>query len=80
MEIYEVLKIMSSESKAKIISKFLFCSNCHQQNVNNLCSETGFKQANLSKHLMELRQKGVIRDEKIGREVIYKINKNFEKE
>jgi len=80
MEIYEVLKIMSSENKAKIIAKFIDCDNCHNDTVGDMCGEVGLKQANLSKHLMELRQKGVLKDTKEGRKVIYTINPSFKKE
>lgn len=77
MEIYEVLKVMSSENKAKLIARFLNCENCVKKTVGELCGDTGLKQACLSKHLMELRKKGILVDTKDGREVHYRINKNF---
>ena len=78
MEIYNVLKIMSSENKAKIIAKFLYCNNCDKKTVGSLCSQISIKQSCLSKHLMELRKLGIISNKKSGREVFYTINNNFE--
>lgn len=78
MEIYDVLKIMSSENKAKLIAKFLYCNNCKHNTVGLLCNELGLKQSCLSKHLMELRKMGVIQNKKNGREVFYTINIKFQ--
>ncbi len=49
-------------------------------NVGEMQKMLGLPQANLSQHLMVLREAGVVEAEKIGKEVFYKlVSKNFVK-
>ena len=78
MDTFKLLKIMSSESKAKIIALHMYC-NCDHK-VLDLCSHFNLQQANGSKHLSSLTREGVLQFSKDGKEVYYKINPSFKKE
>lgn len=79
MELSKALKILSSESKLKIIAMFVYCK-CNHYTVTDLCDAFGLQQANMSKHLSALHADGVLDFVKDGKEVHYKINPEFKKE
>lgn len=79
MELSKALKILSSESKLKIITMFIYCK-CGHYTVSDLCEVHKLQQANMSKHLSNLNDEGVLDFVKDGKEVHYKINEEFRKE
>lgn len=79
MDIYKLLKILSSESKAKIISLYMNC-DCHSHTVNDLCGKFHLNQANVSKHLSSLHDAKILDFVREGKEVYYRINADFKKE
>ena len=79
MNIYEVNKIMSNKTKARIITHFWDCTCC-SNDVNNLVAKLGTTQSNISKHLNSLKSKQVLDVIKKGREKYYLINKDWKKQ
>lgn len=79
MELFELLKVLSSESKAKIIMHFLNCG-CTSAPTTSLCKGFELKQANYSKHLMDLKELKILDCVKSSKEIHYKINEEFSKE
>ncbi len=79
MKTIELMKIMSSSVKAKIILRLLKCK-CVKPTVNELCEDFHLKQPNISKHFMDLREKGVVIFEKRGKEIFYTLDPNFKKD
>lgn len=75
MRTEELLKILSSKTKAQIILRLLDCRM--NPSVGNLCDQLNLKQSNVSKHLMDLRRLKVVEYNKNGRESIYKLNDEF---
>lgn len=76
MNTFELLKILSSESKAKIIFMYINCE-CHSHSVNDLCDKFNLNQANASKHLSSLHNDKILDNVKDGKEVFYRINPEF---
>lgn len=79
MELSKALKIFSSESKLRIITMFVYC-RCNHYTVSDLCETFDLQQANMSKHLSNLHEEGVLDFVKDGKSVHYKINEDFKKE
>lgn len=79
MDIYKLLRILSSESKARIITMYMNC-DCHSHTVMDLCEKFNLNQANTSKHLADLREENILEFVKDGKEVYYRINPEFKKE
>lgn len=79
MKTINLLKTLSSETKARIIVKLYMC-NCDHGTVTDLCSDFKLKQSNISKHLMDLREKGIVEFKKEGKESHYSLNEEWRKE
>lgn len=79
MKLFELLKVLSSESKAKIIMHFLNCG-CTSAPTTSLCKGFELKQANYSKHLMDLKELRILDYVKSSKEIHYKINSEFANE
>lgn len=80
MNINELLEIVASENKLKIIAHFYNCTCKKASCVNDLKDELNLTQSNLSKHLTKLREEKVLdvtTDHKLR---IYSINRDFKKE
>ena len=82
MNIYEVLKILATESKMKIIAYHMKCDHDdkEEQNVGELCNDLDFKQSNASKHLQSLKEAGILESTKEERKVFYKLKPEFVEE
>ncbi|NQZ65961.1 MAG: winged helix-turn-helix transcriptional regulator [Mycoplasmatales bacterium] len=78
MNTIELMKVMSSPVKAKIVLRLFECS-CVNSTVNDLCKDFNLKQPNVSKHFMDLRNKGIVDFLKKGKEIIYFITPEFKK-
>ena len=75
MKTTELLKILSSETKARIITKLYSCTR--EDSVNEICEEFDLKQSNVSKHLMDLRRLKIVEFTKNGKESTYKLCDEF---
>lgn len=80
MNINQLLEIIASENKLKIIAHYYNCTCKHASCVNDLKDELGLTQSNLSKHLTKLKEENVL-DVAINHKLrIYSLNKEFKKE
>ncbi|MGZ9756338.1 hypothetical protein ACXYRQ_00350 [Mycoplasma sp. 394] len=78
MNLSDVLSILSKNIKRKII---LHLFTCHEQecDVLTLAQTLKSKQANISKHLSDLKKKNIIDANKKGLFTYYFLNKKFKK-
>jgi len=64
-----IIKSFSSPVRLKIIC----CLSNGKKNVNELVDTCGMSQSAVSQHLFKLRESGVVRDEKSGKNVFYSL-------
>lgn len=84
MEITKIFKLLSDESKYKIVKRLMKGEEC----VCTLAEELGLEQSLVSHHLNKLREAGLIIDRKVGswvhcslnRKVFEQIENIFKKE
>ena len=76
MDIYKINKLMSNPTKARIIVHFVTC-RCDNYSVSCLAKKLCAKQANISKHLANLRNKNIITYARNKHKVFYFINKQW---
>lgn len=75
MKVTKLLKVLSSETKTRIIMR-LYNVDC-EDSVNDLCKELELNQPNLSKHFIDLRKVGIVDFKKQGKEINYSLNESF---
>ncbi|MEE3928611.1 transcriptional regulator [Mycoplasmopsis ciconiae] len=76
MNIQKFFKLMSSEVNFKLIMHLYTCESgeCNVQQITQLLEQ---KQANISKHFIQLRKLKVVDTDKKGLEVFYSLKKSF---
>ncbi|AKA49890.1 hypothetical protein VO56_01260 [Mycoplasmopsis gallinacea] len=76
MDMTDLFALLASPVKFKLIIHFYSCveNECDVQTLVQLFNE---KQANISKHLSELKRKGVVDSKKEGLYNYYYLNKEF---
>lgn len=80
MEIFDVLKLISSENKIKIIAHFWNCKCNNERCVTDIQNEMKLSQSSLSKHLTGLQKEGVLDFSQDHKRKYYSINLEFKKE
>jgi len=72
----ELLKALAHPKRLEILHLLRYQS----LNVSEMVEMLGLPQANLSQHLMVMREAGVVESQKVGKEVFYRLSeKNFVK-
>lgn len=80
MNINELLAIIASENKLKIIAHYYDCTCEDDRCVSDLQDELKLTQSNLSKHLTKLKEDGVLDVVVKHKERAYFLNKTFKKQ
>lgn len=75
MSLETFLKTFSSNTKARIIIYYMSCK-CDGCDVCTVYKKLGIKQANMSKHLGDLLDLGILIVNKDGKERKYKLNQD----
>jgi ArsR family transcriptional regulator len=57
----------------KVRTKLLLCLSHGEKNVTELIQNCKLSQSAVSQHLGKLRSSGIVRSEKLGKEVVYSI-------
>lgn len=70
MSTVEFAKALADETRQKIMS--ICC--CRQLSVNDIVEQTGVTQPTVSHHLKILRDAGLVRVERRGKEIYYSLN------
>lgn len=75
----QVMMYLGSPTKRKIIIHLYtcFCTSC---DVTKLCHILEQKQANVSKHLMDLKRVNMVEFQKIKQHIEYQLTSEFKKE
>ncbi len=76
MDIYKMMKLLSDQSRMKI----LFIIFKRPSYVQDIVDVSELSQANVSKHLKKLRELGLVDNICIGNKVKYQINSQFNDE
>lgn len=71
-----IFKFLSIKSKKDIIIHLFMCQ-CSDCSVSSLCKFTNNKQANVSKHLIDLKNENIVVSERKGKNIRYKLNDSF---
>ena len=72
----EIFKFLSIDTKRKIILHLYTCK-CNHCSVTNLCCISQCKQANISKHLMDLKKAKIVYYKKDKTSVRYFLEQKF---
>ncbi|GAB4218698.1 MAG: hypothetical protein Fur009_0890 [Candidatus Microgenomates bacterium] len=67
----EILRAFASLSRIKLI----ICLKKGKKNVTDLIKTCGLSQSAVSQHLAKLKKWGLVKDEKVGKEVYYQLTK-----
>lgn len=77
MTIYNLLKIIGSENKIKIIAHFWNCKCNNERCVTDIQKEMKLSQSSLSKHMTALQKEGILDFAQEHKHKYYSINKDF---
>lgn len=80
MNINELLTIIASENKLKIIAHYYNCTCKDDRCVGDLQNDLKMTQSNLSKHLTKLKDDGILDVIVKHKERVYSLNKSFKKQ
>lgn len=80
MNIYDLMKILSSENKSKIIAHYWECNCVDHDCVGDLQRQLNINQSNLSKHIAKLLKFGVLEYKQINKQRYYYLNLKFKHE
>ncbi|TNK81784.1 transcriptional regulator [Mycoplasmopsis pullorum] len=76
MKLEKFFKICSNETNIRLIIHLYSCDK-NECNVQTFVELLNKKQANISKHFMELRRLKIVDYVRNGHEIFYKLNDNF---
>ena len=79
MEITQLLRILSCKNKLILISHFYDC-NCNNNCVTNILNKIEITQSNLSTHITDLHEKGILVVTQVHKKRYYEIKKEFKDE
>lgn len=80
MNINELIAIIASENKLKIIAHYYYCTCKNDRCVGDLQNDLKMTQSNLSKHLTKLKEEGVLDVMVKHKKRVYSLNTSFKKQ
>lgn len=69
-----IMRALGHPTRLKMVTTLITQGSC---NVNSLMDKLGLKQANTSQHLHNLRQAGIVKNERKGNENYYEIERGM---